>query len=403
MDINNDAYGQFKDGLDTKRFYSAYDFAAIVTERKRTDPRYAWLKGASVAATCRAIQDCEKVFKGYFKHMNGHPKYKSRKIGNGFTSYYFAVKPAGFHIHLNDPKWKNRIYLPKLHSIRCPRKNLLPAEEYVTSGRVIRTKEEKYFIMVNYLKEPNKDYSWDSNGIGIDLGLEYFAHVADECNNIIRIESFLKSKRYREIEAAIHDTQRIRSHKVQINLQRLIDDYKNNHNGEEPNDDMVKIFKSEACTTKTIYRLNRKIIRFNRLRTCYTRDKVCKIVNELTKTKPEYITIEDLDIIGLLQNDPDVPGKHTIHDHILYSRWAEFRYRMYTKCQELHIELRLAERDFGSSKYCSVCGTRNDQYGLKDRYFICYECGSIMHRDENAARNLCKTSNYETIVTRYTH
>ncbi len=45
-------------------------------------------------------------------------------------------------------------------------------------------------------------------------------------------------------------------------------------------------------------------------------------------------------------------------------------------------------RWFPSSKLCGGCGYKNDELTLKDREWICPECGVIHDRDLNAANNI---------------
>jgi putative transposase len=47
-------------------------------------------------------------------------------------------------------------------------------------------------------------------------------------------------------------------------------------------------------------------------------------------------------------------------------------------------------RFFPSSKTCSKCGWKNNNLTLKDRKWICKECGEILDRDVNAAINILK-------------
>ena len=46
------------------------------------------------------------------------------------------------------------------------------------------------------------------------------------------------------------------------------------------------------------------------------------------------------------------------------------------------------DRFFPSSKLCSVCGNKNTKLKLKDREWVCSECGTKHDRDFNAAKNI---------------
>ena len=68
----------------------------------------------------------------------------------------------------------------------------------------------------------------------------------------------------------------------------------------------------------------------------------------------------------------------------------EFRRQMEYKCAWSNIPLIIADRFFPSSKTCSCCGAIKRDLALKDRVFICPECGFTIDRDLQAAINLAK-------------
>ena len=53
-----------------------------------------------------------------------------------------------------------------------------------------------------------------------------------------------------------------------------------------------------------------------------------------------------------------------------------------------NISLIIADRWFPSSKMCSQCGEINKFLTLKDRTYVCKECGIVLDRDFNASINL---------------
>jgi IS605 OrfB family transposase len=114
------------------------------------------------------------------------------------------------------------------------------------------------------------------------------------------------------------------------------------------------------------------------------KDYINKTVSELVKTKPVSITLEDLNVRGMLKN------RH-LSAAISEQNFHYFKTRMEAKCKENGIELRIADRFFPSSKLCSSCQSQQD-LKLKDRVFKCPVCGLEIDRDLNAAINLkhCK-------------
>lgn len=117
-------------------------------------------------------------------------------------------------------------------------------------------------------------------------------------------------------------------------------------------------------------------------------DYLNKCVNEIVKTKPSYITIEDLNVRGMMKN------RH-LSKSIANQRFYEFRVKLETKCKALGIELRIADRFYPSSKTCHQCGCVKSDLKLSDREYICPECGYRSDRDYNASLNLRDTQAYK--------
>ena len=123
--------------------------------------------------------------------------------------------------------------------------------------------------------------------------------------------------------------------------------------------------------------------RLSNIRLNYTNN----IVNTLVKAKPEYIAIEDLNVRGMMKN------RH-LSKAIAQQNFHEFRRQLTYKCLWSNIELRIVDRWFPSSKLCSGCGSIDKDLKLKDRTYICKECGMILDRDKNASINLRDTRKY---------
>lgn len=117
-------------------------------------------------------------------------------------------------------------------------------------------------------------------------------------------------------------------------------------------------------------------------------DYLNKCVNEIVKTKPSYITIEDLNVRGMMKN------RH-LSKSIANQRFYEFRVKLETKCKALGIELRIADRFYPSSKTCHQCGCVKSDLKMSDREYICPECGYRSDRDYNASLNLRDTQAYK--------
>ena len=110
-------------------------------------------------------------------------------------------------------------------------------------------------------------------------------------------------------------------------------------------------------------------------------DYINKTIAEIVKTKPSYITIEDLNVKGMMKN-------RCLSKAVASQKFYEFRKRLKAKCDEKGIELRVADRFYPSSKTCNKCGFIKKDLKLKDRVYRCPHCGAVIDRDLNASLNL---------------
>ncbi|MHB9323631.1 zinc ribbon domain-containing protein, partial [Fusobacterium polymorphum] len=90
---------------------------------------------------------------------------------------------------------------------------------------------------------------------------------------------------------------------------------------------------------KLFYRLN-----------CIRDDYNNKMVDEITRAKLKYITIEDLKVSNMIKN------KH-LSKAIQEQNFYSIRTKLINKCKERNIELRLVDIFYPSSKTCSCCGS----------------------------------------------
>lgn len=91
--------------------------------------------------------------------------------------------------------------------------------------------------------------------------------------------------------------------------------------------------------------------------------------------------MEDLNVRGMMKN------KHlskAIQEQCFY----EFIRQMKYKCEFNGIEFVQVDRFYPSSKTCCCCGYIKKDLKLKDRIYVCEECGLIIDRDKNASINL---------------
>lgn len=410
--VYNDFLGKnierYKNG---KKHMNGMEYSKKLTKWKESNPDYIWLNEISQKAINSAFMDCDEAYDRFFKKKGKFPKFKSKKR-NPVTGYYFATDRLKFK--------HNYVNLPILHWTKITENDYIPniilkkdkegkKEKYDEFGRryvggtIKRDTDGKYYIVVRCEipfdlldrrddSDKNGNEVLVSNGIGIDVGIESYitAYVKDEYT--FKFNSFLKHEKIKKYQDKIVKLQRIISNKMEMNYGKLLNDYLDKHNGEEPNEITKNIMKGESYSN-TCRRLQKKINSLNKKIHNYKKDKLNKLVLTLARRKPEYITIEDLSVKNLLENN----ASSELHKYIQDSMFRYFFTKLTEKSAYYGVEVRKADKFFASSKKCSNCGHKNDNLTLKDRIYYCPNCDHTFDRDENAAINLCNLKKYTII------
>jgi putative transposase len=95
----------------------------------------------------------------------------------------------------------------------------------------------------------------------------------------------------------------------------------------------------------------------------------------------QALVIEDLNVKGMLENEKLARAISDVGFGILRSQ-LEYKAKRYGT------RLVIADRWYPSSRLCSICGWKNEALTLRDRQWVCTECGAHHDRDLNAALNL---------------
>ena len=318
------------------------------------NPDKLWIKEVSSKSVKRSIENGCVAFTRFFKHQSAFPNFK--KKGKSDVKMYFVK---------NNPKdcrcERHRINIPSLGWVRMKEKGYLPTTKdgYVIKSGHVSIKADRYYVSV-LIEIPNNKIANNSNeGIGIDLGLKDFAIVS----NSKTYKNINKSAKLKKLEKQLIREQRSLSRK-----------YENLKKGESTQ--RANIQKQKL----NVQKLHHKI---DDIRTDYINKTIAGIV----KTKPSYITIEDLTVSGMMKN------KH-LSKAVASQKFYEFRTKLQAKCKEIGIELRVVDRWYPSSKTCHCCGAIKKDLKLSDRIFQC-DCGYTEDRDFNAALNLRDATTYE--------
>ena len=338
-----------------ERFMSGKLFSVwLNNEYLPRHPEYFWIREVSSKSVKNAIENACTAFSRFFHHQSSFPRYK--KKGRSDIKMYFVK---------NNPKdcrcERHRINIPSLGWVRIKEKGYIPTTKdgYVIKSGSVSIKADRFYVSVLVEIPDNKITDDPNEGIGIDLGLKEFAIVS----NGKTYKNINRSARLKKLEKQLIRKQRSLSRKYE-NLK-----------------------KGESTQRANLQKQKRKVQKLHHKIDNIRTDYINKTIAEIVKTKPSYITIEDLNVKGMMKN------RH-LSKAVASQKFYEFRVKLQAKCKENGIEFRVADRWYPSSKTCHCCGAVRKDLKLSDRIFRC-GCGYIEDRDFNAARNLRDAVTYK--------
>ena len=338
-----------------KKFMSSSQFRVwLNNEYLPSHPECSWIKEAYSKSVTQAVNNGQTAFKNFFNHKSAFPKFK--KKGRSDVKMYFVR---------NNPKdclcERHRIKIPSLGWVRIKEKGYIPTTKdgYVIKSGHVSIKADRYYVSVLIEIPDKRTANNSSKGIGIDLGLKDFAIVS----NGKTYKNINKSAKLKKLEKKLIREQRSLSRKYE-NLK-----------------------KGESTQKRNIQKQRLKIQKLHHRIDNIRTDYINKTIAEIVKTKPSYITIEDLNVSGMMKN------RH-LSKAVASQKFYEFKTKLLAKCRENGIELRIVDRWFPSSKTCHCCKSIKKDLKLSDRLFRC-DCGYIEDRDFNAALNLRDATTYE--------
>ena len=318
-------------------------------------PEYSWIKEAYSKAVTQSVNNGQTAFTRFFHHESAFPKFKKKSRSD--VKMYFVK---------NNTKdclcERHRIKIPSLGWVRIKEKGYIPTTKdgyAITSGSVSMKADRFYVSVLVEIPESKTANNSSNEGIGIDLGLKDFAVVS----NGKTYKNINKTARIKELEKQLIREQR--------SLSRKYENLKKGGTTQRANIQKQKL---------KVQKLHHKL---DNIRTDY----INKTIAEIVKTKPSYITMEDLNVRGMMKN------RH-LSKAVASQKFYEFKVKLQAKCNENGIELRVADRWYPSSKLCHRCGSIKKDLKLSDRIYKC-SCGYIEDRDFNAALNLKDAETYE--------
>ena len=344
------------------KFISDGDLRKEFTQLKKTND-YFWLNNVSNNVTKQAIKDACEAYRNFFKGYTKFPRFKSKK--HSVPKFYqdnLKIKFTDTHIKVEgfaNSKKKNK---QKLNWIRLAEYGRIPIDCKYCNPR-IKYDGLNWWITVGVDCKPTNNIL-KTNGIGIDLGIKDLAI----CSDGNKYKNINKTEKIKKLEKRKRRLQRSISKKYELNKKG-----------------------GRYCKTSNIIKSEKELLKLNRRLTNIRHNYIHQTTSEIIQRKPSYITIEDLNVKGMMKN------KHiskSVQQQCLYEVARQLKY----KCSWNGIELRQVSRWYPSSKKCHECGYINKELKLYHRTYKCPICGYVEDRDYNASLNLRDMNEYKIIA-----
>ena len=330
------------------KFISGYDLTKRFTQFKKQEGN-EWLKEISGRALKVAILNASTSYDNFFKGRSKYPKFKSKK-----RSKMSCATHEGTTIIE-----RKRIRCEKLGWIASHKHNIPIGEGVKYYNPKLSFDGDNFWFSVSVeIGDSNNNDKEKTEPIGIDLGIKTLA----VCSN----EKSYKKPNIKKHKKKLKRLQR----KASRQYQKMSDESKE-----------TKVKFSEIHKSKNLLKLESNIRKEYRKINNILTTNIHTITSELVKLNPSSIVIEDLNVKGMMKN------KH-LSEKIKEAKFYEFRRQLEYKCKWNNVNLIIANRWYPSSKLCSSCGNRKKKLSLKERIYVCEECGCVIDRDYNASLNL---------------
>lgn len=360
---NRKIYKMYQRGLldnRQKHFVSANDFDKYVNHKLKLE--LPWINECGSKARKKSLVNAEAAFKRFFNSLSGFPRFK-KKSGQDVRLYFPKNNKGDWTI------WRHKLMIPTLKQVRLKEFGYLPVGTKVINGTVSYMAGRFYVSIVvdideksKYNKDLEASYHTTNDGIGIDLGIKDLAIVS----NGQTFKNVNKSSKVKRLEKRLRRKQRCLSRKYE---------FKKKKGG--------KIATASANIEKQKLKVQKLHHRINKIREDYEN----KVIHEVVKQKPRFITVENLNVKGMMKN------RH-LAKAVTAQRFNRLLTKLKRKTEIIGIEFRMVDIFYPSSKTCHACGHIHKGLKLKDRVYVCPECGYTEDRDFNASLNLRDAKKY---------
>ena len=240
-------------------YMSGYDFSKwLNNDYRRSNPDKLWIWEVSSKAVKKSIMNADTAYKNYLKSKTGFPNFKRR---NG--------RPVSMYLPRNNPKdiltERHCAKILTLGWVRLKEYGYIPRKAKAISVTITKRAGRYFASFLFEIKTANPVSTINSEGIGIDLGVNSFAVISDGRN----YQNINKSARTRKLIRRLKREQRKFSRKIHKLLQRK----------EET--------AGKKCKRSNLYKQRLKVQRAYMRLSNKRHDYINKTVHEITSARPE--------------------------------------------------------------------------------------------------------------------
>lgn len=367
LDARDEQYKVYKE-LKSQNIFSQQEL------NKNYYPSVAWLRKTpkedwelKFNARCKEIQieKLDQAWKNYFNPKM--PNHKRPKKKNQLENYdMFSVSFRNARVkdkYLILPNSKNP-QENKLKKIRMAEKLRLTGD--ITQDVTVSCRYGKWYVSITVEDTTFKKKETDRDKkTAVDLNIKKFDYKKDE-------------KTYSQFVL------------LEDNLLKAYDDIKVYSKILSKKRSKNKDYKNSKSYKKMNKQLNDAYLRAYNIQQNYINQTVAFLFKNYN-----YIILEDLNVNSMKMNKSLCKSLHK-------AMFGRFKIRMEQKSTEFDSSLVFADRWYPSTQRCSECGfiktgdeklgLNGDNHGNPHNKYVCYNCGIILDRDENAVENLLQYS-----------
>jgi putative transposase len=296
---------------------------------------WGWLREADSQGLANAYMDLSQAYQNFFNGKSKYPRYKSKKDKQSYRN-------AMCHKDLDKLIVGNTIVLPKVGAVKCRFGKTFEHENIVKIYNVTIKKSKKgdyYCSICCDVDVPEMEHTGEC--VGLDLGIK--SSIVMSNGEVIKNPHFeAKSERkIRHLQRKLAKAKKggSRYEKVRIQLAAAHEKLGNRRNN-------------------FLHQVSHRLIR-----------------------DYDIICMENLNIKGMQKN-------HCLAGALANQALGTLTKMIEYKAQWHNRTVVKVGRFFPSSQICNNCGHRYHTLKLSEREWICPDCGSVIDRDWNAAKNI---------------